>query len=125
MTNELSIFKLHFFWGMRFKLWAEGNKLRAEGDKLWAEGDKLRAEGNKLRAEGDKLWAEGVLSVLGNVTIEYKKYDSILELYTECLLDGKITIGMVQESTCTVEIDNAIALLKKSGKLVDGKILNV
>jgi len=75
--------------------WNKRNKLRAEGDKLWAEGSKLRAEGNKLVAEGDKLYAEGsklyaegdiifinkILSVLGNVEMEWKDRG--------CLVDGK------------------------------------
>jgi hypothetical protein len=84
---------LNFIWGIRIKLyaegnklWAEGNKLRAEGDKLYAEGNKLWAEGNKLYAEGNKLWAEGnklwaegdklwaesVLEVYGNIKLEWK-----------------------------------------------------
>ena len=76
---------LKFVWEYRkklraegSKLWAEGYKLRAEGSKLWAEGDKLRAEGDKLHAEGyklhaegDKLWAEAILSVYGNIKLEW------------------------------------------------------
>jgi len=67
---------LDFIWGIRLKLWAEGNK-------LWAEGDKLRAEGDKLWAEGNKLWAEAILEVYGNIKIEWiwkdNKYDCKLE----------------------------------------------
>ena len=32
-------------WGIRLKLWAEGDKLTAEGKKLWAEAI-LQAHGN-------------------------------------------------------------------------------
>ena len=48
---------LDFVWGIRLKLWDEGNK-------LWDEGD-------KLRAEGDKLWAEAIIAAYGNITIEW------------------------------------------------------
>ena len=44
MKNAGSI-SLAFVWGIRLKLWAEGDKLRAEGDKLWAEGI-IEAYGN-------------------------------------------------------------------------------
>ena len=88
--NKLS---LDFIWGVRRKLYAEGNKLRAEGDKLyaegnklWAEGGKLYAEGNKLRAEGDKLWAEAILEVYGNILVEWKNWDTVKESY-ECHLE--------------------------------------
>jgi hypothetical protein len=74
--KELS---LHFVWGIRAKLRAEGAKLRAEGAKLWAEGD-------KLWAEGDKLWAEGIIEVYGNIRIEWKNYDSEKQDY-ECHLE--------------------------------------
>jgi hypothetical protein len=93
MKRKAKALSLGFVWAYRLKLraeghklWAEGDKLRAEGDKLWAEGYKLRAEGYKLWAEGDKicaeghklwaeghkLWAEAVLSVHGNITMEWK-----------------------------------------------------
>ena len=39
--------------------------------KPHAEGDKLRAEGYKLHAEGSKLWAEAILSVYGNIKLEW------------------------------------------------------
>jgi hypothetical protein len=62
-------------WGIRLKLWAEGNKLRAECDRLRAEGNKLRAEGAKLRAEGAKLWAEAILKAHGNIKVEWKAWN--------------------------------------------------
>ena len=69
---------LSFIWGIRSKLYAEGDKLKAEGNKLKAEGDKLKAEGyklcaegDKLCAEGDKLWAEGILEAYGNIRLEW------------------------------------------------------
>ena len=63
MKNAGSI-SLAFVWGIRLRLWAEGDKLRAEGAKLWAEG-------GKLRAEGGKLWAEGILEAHGNIRVEW------------------------------------------------------
>ena len=57
---------LRWVWGVRLrlyvegnKLWVEGNKLRVEGNKLWAEGNRLWVEGDKLYAAGSKLYAEG------------------------------------------------------------------
>ena len=87
-------------WEKRLKLRAEGDKLQAEGNKLWAEGDKLRAEGNKLQAEsnklwaeGDKLWAEGnklwaeaIITVHGNIKLEWKNWNIETHLY-ECHLE--------------------------------------
>ena len=78
---------------MRLKLRAEGDKLRAEGNKLRAEGSKFRAEGGKLYAEGDKLYSEGdklyaegdliwintILKIYGNIKIEWKNDNCILE----------------------------------------------
>ena len=56
MKNAGSI-SLAFVWGIRLRLWAEGDKLRAEGAKLWAEGA--------------KLWAEGILEAHGNIRVEW------------------------------------------------------
>jgi uncharacterized coiled-coil DUF342 family protein len=95
--KELS---LNFVWGIRLslraesdKLRAESDKLRAESDKLWAESDKLRAEsdklwaeGDKLRAEGDKLWAEAILSVYGNIEMEWKNWSEEKQSH-ECHLE--------------------------------------
>jgi hypothetical protein len=61
------------------KLWAEGDKLVAEGDMLWAEAEKLWTDSDKLRAEGDKLWADAILEAYGNITLEWKDDDCILE----------------------------------------------
>ena len=66
MKKSLS---LQFIWEYRINLHAEGDKLHAEGNKLWAEGD-------KLWAEGDKLWAEAILSIHGNIKMEWKNYNS-------------------------------------------------
>ncbi len=96
---------LNFVWGIRLKLWAEGNRLwdegdrlwdegsklwdegdnlRDEGSKLWAEGNKRMAEGDKLRAEGDKLWAEAILEACGNIKLAwtYENEKEICELET-------------------------------------------
>jgi hypothetical protein len=59
--------------------WKKRNKLRAKGAKLWAEGD-------KLREDGDKLWAEAIISIKGNVTIEWK-YRQNKNSYA-CVVDG-------------------------------------
>ena len=40
-------------------------------EKQWTKRLKLHAEGYKLYAEGDKLFAEGILSVYGNITLEW------------------------------------------------------
>ena len=63
---------LSFIWGIRLKLYAEGNKLYAEGNKLWAEG-------NKLQAEGNDLWAEAILEVYGNIKIKWEGDECHLE----------------------------------------------
>jgi len=62
INTETKCLSLSFVWGVRAKLRAEGDKLRAEGAKLWAEGD--------------KLWAEGVIAAFGNITIEWKNFNS-------------------------------------------------
>ena len=49
--------KLEKQWTKRLKLHAKGNKLLAEGDMLLTEGD--------------MLFAEGILSVYGNITLEW------------------------------------------------------
>ena len=77
---------LQFNWGIRVKLWAEGDKLYAEGNKLYAEGNKLYAEGNKLRAEGDKLWAETILKFCGNIKLEWKYVEDKKDY--SCLLEN-------------------------------------
>ena len=89
--------KLEIQWNARLKLKAEGYKLRAEGyklmaegDKLWAEGYKLKAEGYKLMAEGDKLWADAILAVYGNIKLEWKWRDNILDCELE---NGEIYRG--------------------------------
>jgi hypothetical protein len=73
-------------WEKRLKLLVKGRKLYVEGDKLYVEGRKLYVEGDKLWAEGDKLWAEGdklfieaVIEVHGNIKMEWKGGDCILE----------------------------------------------
>ena len=75
--------KLEIQWNARLKLWAEGDKLRAEGDKL-------RAEGLKLWAEGNKLWADAILAVYGNIKLEWKWRDNILDCELE---NGEIYRG--------------------------------
>ncbi len=60
--KELS---LNFVWGIRLSL-------RAEGDKLWAEGD--------------KLWAEAILSVYGNIEMEWKNWSEEKQSH-ECHLE--------------------------------------
>ena len=70
---------LEFIWKIRLQLWAEGSKLRAEGSKL-------NAEGNGIWAEGNKLWAEGILAVYGNISLEWKNYNSEKKDY-ECHLE--------------------------------------
>jgi len=44
-------------WAQRLRLWTEGNRLLSEGDRR--------------RRVGDRLWAEMILSLVGNVTVEF------------------------------------------------------
>ena len=89
MTLKVAWSKRDKLYAKSAKLWAKCDKLRAESAKLWAEGDKLRAEGAKLRAEGDKLWAETVISIVGNVTLDWV-WRSDEGAYA-CIVDGKQT----------------------------------
>jgi len=68
------------------KLSAEGYKLRVEGSKLHAEGCELLAESKRLNSKGDKLCVEGdlifinaVITVYGDVDIEWDEDDVIVE----------------------------------------------
>ncbi len=61
------------------RLYAQGGKIRAEGDKfcvegnnLYAESDKFYAEGNELYAKGKLIFIDAVISVHGNVKIEWR-----------------------------------------------------
>ena len=40
--------------------------------RLHLEGDKLISEGDKLHSEGDKLWEEAIISVYGNIQMEWR-----------------------------------------------------
>ena len=89
-------------WAQGSKLWAEGGHLRTEGGKLSYEGSQLISEGNKLWAEGDnlhakgnKLWAEAILSVHGNMPIQWKWRDIILDCYMK---NGEIYRGDMEKS---------------------------
>jgi len=73
-------------WEKRCQLMAEGNKLWAESNKLMAEGSKLWAEGDKLMAEGDILWLDAVISVHGNIKLEWKNWNCTTQSY-ECHLE--------------------------------------
>jgi hypothetical protein len=78
--------KLADQWKQRIELRAEAEKLWVEGNKLWVECDsrrvegyKLMAEANRLMAEANKLWADAILEAYGNIKLEWKDYDCILE----------------------------------------------
>ena len=58
-------------------------KIMAESAKLRAESAKLRDAGAKLWAEGDKLWAETILEVYGNIILEWKWRNGILDCELE------------------------------------------
>ena len=92
-------------WELRLKFRAEGDKLWAEGDKLWAKGNKLRAKGNKLWIEGDKLWAEAIISIHGNVPVEWKYRDNDYD----CIVEG-VTY---KYRKAKVALDDALKDLKK------------
>ena len=76
-------------WSKRAKLWDESAKLRAEGDKLYAKSAKLWAESDKLYAKSDKLWAETVISIVGNVMLDWVWRSD--ECAYACIVDGKQT----------------------------------
>ncbi len=58
--------------------------------KLFADADKLWAEGAKLWAEGHKLWAEAILETAGNIMLEWKWRDGVLDCH---LSTGEIFKG--------------------------------
>ena len=64
LSTATKCLSLSFVWGIRLKLWAEGNK---------------------LRAEGNKLWAEGILEAYGNITLRWTNYNAEKQDY-ECHL---------------------------------------
>jgi hypothetical protein len=82
--------KLQVAWTSRLKLRAEGERLRAEADRFWAEADRfwadadrLWAKGERLRADADRLWAEAIIEVYGNIRIEWKFRDGVVDCHLE------------------------------------------
>ena len=52
-------------------VWENRLKFLAEGYKLRAEDDKLRVEGYKLSVKGSNLWTDAIISVHGDIKIEW------------------------------------------------------